>query len=356
MEVCIARRFHEEASERVTKLSTALPAQLAAAVASLMENVPRAALARRAGRISAGFRARRPTSETIRDEWDALAYAVSRLPATYAAAATVLERLSEERPDFAPRRILDLGCGLGAASFAAFEAWPGIESAVLLDRSREFLSLARRLTRASDQASGHEALAGARFVEADLARLPADVEGPFDLALVGYALTELPDSALLPAIEAIWARVGGALALIEPGTPRDHARLMAVRERLADLGAAILLPCPHARPCPLQAPDWCHFSARLPRSRDHKLLKGAEAPFEDEKFSCLVVSRSAASSAGGARVIAPPRARKHGTILKLCSESGICETTALKRDKARYERIRRTFWGDRLDAPAEETE
>jgi ribosomal protein RSM22 (predicted rRNA methylase) len=336
----------------VTKLSTALPAELAAALAGLMENQSRKELQDRARRISAGFRARKSTLETVRDETDALAYALTRLPATYAATATVLGRLSEEAGDFAPKRILDLGCGLGAASFAALEIWPKIESAVLLDRSREFLTLARRLTKTS----GHAALASAEMVEADIARPPPEPM-PFDLVIVSYALTELPDDALTTVINDIWRRVGGALALIEPGTPRDYQRLMAARTRLAALGARILSPCPHERPCPLPAPDWCHFSTRLPRSRDHKLLKNADAPFEDEKFSYLVVSRDGLGrDKDAARIIAPPRVLKHGIDLKLCDKNGIGETTMAKRDKPRYDRIRKSVWGDSIDIPAEDTE
>ena len=42
----------------------------------------------------------------------------------------------------------------------------------------------------------------------------------------------------------------------------------------------------------LQPPDWCHFTQRLPRSRAHKQIKGAELPFEDEKFSYVALTRA----------------------------------------------------------------
>lgn len=94
----------------------------------------------------------------------------------------------------------------------------------------------------------------------------------------------------------------------------------------------------------------------LPRSRDHRPLKEAEAPFEDEKFCYLIAARNAPAQAAGARVLAPPLARKHGAGLKLCVKTGISETSILKRDKAEYQRIRRTVWGDRIVAPAKETQ
>jgi hypothetical protein len=38
--------------------------------------------------------------------------------------------------------------------------------------------------------------------------------------------------------------------------------------------------------------DWCHFATRLARSRTHRLAKGAERGFEDEKFAYAVLTRS----------------------------------------------------------------
>ena len=42
----------------------------------------------------------------------------------------------------------------------------------------------------------------------------------------------------------------------------------------------------------LLAPDWCHFTQRLPRSRAHKQIKEADVPFEDEKFSYVALTRA----------------------------------------------------------------
>ena len=49
------------------------------------------------------------------------------------------------------------------------------------------------------------------------------------------------------------------------------------------------------------APDWCHFTQRLPRSRAHKQIKGAELPFEDEKFSYVALTRAPAARASRPR-------------------------------------------------------
>ncbi|WP_036282454.1 small ribosomal subunit Rsm22 family protein [Methylocystis sp. ATCC 49242] len=327
--------------------SPALPAGLAAAISAQLERRPRGALAESAQRLSESYRARKPTADAIRDVTDALAYALTRMPATYAAVVTALGRLQKEQPAFAPQSLLDVGCGLGAASYAATQVWPEIESVEMLDRSRAFLALAAALA----AESGPVQVATARVAEADIARL-SEAASAHDLVAVAYALTELPDADLPRIAAALWGRTRGALVIVEPGTPRDHARLMGVRARLIELGATILAPCPHAAPCPLQAPDWCHFSVRLPRSRDHKLLKGADAPFEDEKFSWLIAGRTGAPAP--ARLIAPPRAGKPGISTRVCGRNGIRETFTPKRDKARYERVRKKNWGDPIDALPED--
>ncbi|WP_424363033.1 small ribosomal subunit Rsm22 family protein [Methylocystis parvus] len=322
---------------------SALPAGLAAAIAAQLERRPRKALAESAQRLSESYRARKPTTDAIRDETDALAYALTRMPATHAAVAAALERLAEEQPDFAPKSLLDVGCGLGAAAYAATAVWPGIGPVEMVDRSRAFLTLAGTLA----AGSGVSPVAGATVTTADITRLPGTVEKA-DLVVLAYALTEIADADLAPLADALWARTDAALVLVEPGTPRDHERLMRLRACLIERGAAILAPCPHARPCPLAPPDWCHFSVRLPRSREHKLLKGADAPFEDEKFSYLVAARAGVGAA--ARILAPARRGKAGLTLKLCETRGIREIFLPKRDKARYEENRRKDWGDALAA------
>lgn len=322
-------------------VSPALPAALSAALASRLDGRGRQELKARAQRLSEAYRARQPTAGTIRDEDDALAYALTRLPATYAATIAVLGRLHLEQPDLTPLSLLDAGSGTGAAAWAACAVWPELAQVTMLDRSRAFLALAGALA----AGSGAAPLNAADFVNADLTRLPATLAGG-DLVIAAYALTELAETALPAVAEALWERVlsTGALVLVEPGTPRDHARLMAVRDRLITLGARIVAPCPHQTACPVAGDDWCHFSVRLPRSRDHMFLKEGVVPFEDEKFSYIVARRVGAPATG--RIIAPLRLAKPGVTARLCEPAGINETFTPRRDKPAYDMMRRKDWGD----------
>jgi ribosomal protein RSM22 (predicted rRNA methylase) len=96
----------------------------------------------------------------------------------------------------------------------------------------------------------------------------------------------------------------------------------------------------------MRADDWCHFSQRLPRSRDHMLLKDASVPFEDERYSYVVVTREKA--ANGARILAPPLETKPGLTFKLCDEIGLRAQFVASRDKDEFKRVRKLEWGDRF--------
>jgi ribosomal protein RSM22 (predicted rRNA methylase) len=317
-----------------------MPAALRAALQRELEGVSRKDLAVRAGRTSQAYRAGRGSGEVIGGREDALAYALVRLPATYAACAAVFEEARRMAPGFAPERLLDAGVGPGAASWAAAEAWPGLASATWLDASAPFLDLAARLA-----AEGPRALRAAQVQRADLA---AGGTWPrAELVVASYALAELRPQAQGRVVADLWEACTGVLALVEPGTTAGFLRILAARDALIAAGAEILAPCPHAAACPLAAPDWCHFSVRLPRSRDHLAIKGAEVPFEDEKFAYLIAARPGIGGAArSARVLAPPRVSKGATVFKLCGAQGLEARTVARRDKAAHAQARRLGWGD----------
>jgi ribosomal protein RSM22 (predicted rRNA methylase) len=316
-------------------VSPDLPPALRAAIAREAAGASRRDLAGRTAATTATYRAGGASAAAIRGPEDALAYALARMPATYAACAAVFAEAQRMAPGFAPARLLDAGCGPGTGSWAAREAWPGLTDIAWLDASAPFLALAERL------AAGELI---ARAERGDLATAPLAVA---DLVLASYALAEIAPARQAAVVERLWGATAGLLALVEPGTPAGHGRLLTARQVLIEGGAAILAPCPHHAACPLAAPDWCHFSVRLPRSRDHRLAKAADAPFEDEKFAYLLAARPTVTAEPRTpRVLARPRAAKPGITLKLCTESGLETRFVARRDKAAHAAARRLDWGD----------
>lgn len=103
-----------------------LPAELKAALEAKLQGFSRADAASRAALISKTYRDG-GGSTAIRSEADALAYALSRMPATYAAVTASLAAMREMMPGFAPASLLDVGAGPGTATWAAAEAFPSLE-------------------------------------------------------------------------------------------------------------------------------------------------------------------------------------------------------------------------------------
>ncbi|MBR0757298.1 SAM-dependent methyltransferase [Bradyrhizobium jicamae] len=315
-----------------------LPAELRAALNSKLEGLSRNDAAARATAISETYRAGGGSGGTIRSETDALAYALARMPATYAAVVASLNALSEIRPDFAPTSLLDVGAGPGTASWAAAEAFASLQDFTLLDANEALRTLALDLTRRSHRLRG---------LSYDLghARTYVAHADAADLVIASYVINELSDDERIALTDAMWAKTKDTLLVVEPGTPAGYQRIISLRARLIAAGAHVAAPCPHDGTCPLVAPDWCHFSQRLQRSRAHKQVKGADAPFEDERFAYVALTRAPIAQRRS-RVLAQPDVGKVEISAKLCSADGVAVTKVPRRDKSRYASARRWRWGD----------
>lgn len=315
---------------------TALPAWIAAALQSKLENVSRNDLRDRAQAISHAYRAGL-SSEIIRSELDALAYAIVRLPATYAAVHAALAHTVDMVPEFKPQSILDIGCGPGTAAWAGLDIWPSITKATLVDRNPRLLDLAREL--------GRSRPAGIDFIQGEMAKSVATSPSA-DVVMASYALTEIPSAAINGILSALWDRAQKMLVIVEPGTVTGFQRILTYRDALLAQGARIIAPCSHESLCPLANNErWCHFGVRLPRSRDHLIVKDAEVPFEDEKYSYLVAGKDIGGP-WGHRVLATPRVNKAAVTLTLCAPERTEERIVERRQKDAYRAAKRLDWGD----------
>ena len=320
-------------------ISPSLPAALKAALDAKLHGLSRSDAAVRAALISQTYRDG-GGSGTIRTEADALAYALARMPATYAAVTACLSALLDVRPAFAPQSLLDVGAGPGTASFAAAEAFASLQSFALLDRNSALRALASELARESVRLSKLNYTAGE-------ARTTLAQAGLADLVIASYVIGELSETERDELTALAWSKTADTLLFVEPGTPAGYARIMAARTRLIASGAHVAAPCPHDSSCPLTPPDWCHFAQRLARSRAHKEIKGAELPFEDEKFSYVIVARAPAPKRL-TRVLAEPAVGKVEVAAKLCTARGVTLAKVPRRDKSAYAAARHWRWGDGL--------
>jgi ribosomal protein RSM22 (predicted rRNA methylase) len=314
-----------------------LPAELRAALDARLQGFSRSDAAARAASMSRTYRDG-GGSTAIRSETDALAYALARMPATYAAVTASLNALREIAPRFAPNSLLDVGAGPGTASWAAAEAFSSLQSFALLDANRALRALALDLAGSSTR------LRDVNYRHGEARAALADAEAA-DLVIASYMIGEIGDTERRTLIELIWTKTRDTLLMVEPGTPSGYGRIIAAREQLIASGAHVAAPCPHDGKCPLSTPDWCHFTQRLPRSRAHKQIKDAELPFEDEKFSYVALTRAPVSR-HPARVLAQPVVTKIEVTAKLCTAEGLAVAKMPHRAKAVYARARRWRWGD----------
>jgi ribosomal protein RSM22 (predicted rRNA methylase) len=328
-----------------------LPRELAEGVERLLAGVSARDLNRASSGLSAKYRQKQERRAPVaRSQAEILAYAATRLPATFAAISAVLHEIKRLRPDWRPRTLLDLGTGPGPGLWGAAATWPSLERAVAVDAEEGMLALGRDLAGAAP----HAAVRAARWARADVADPPPD--GPYDLVLLAYVLGELDaagrDRAVDHAANAT-AEPAGLTVVVEPGTPEGYARVLRARERLLGRGGTVVAPCPHDGPCPLAGSDWCHFAVRLPRTAAHRAAKHADLGYEDEKFSYVAVARPSGEQDQDpqhtwTRVLRHPQSRPRLVTLELCTPGGLRSAVVTRSDRERFRLARKVPWGARF--------
>lgn len=289
------------------------PQALSLALEALVTGQDSARLERDARTISENYRLRTGTgSRLLTKESEAAAYAAARMPATFAAAQAALkESLAAANLGMKIRSVVDCGAGTGAATWAAAQLL-NLERVTCLEREEAMRAVGSRLMR--EGGMPHAVWTGCDLT--DSAPLPKG-----DLVIEGYMLGELREDMRLPVAEKLWQAAERMLVLIEPGTPQGFANLAAVRARLTALGAHVAAPCPAGSTvCPMAGEDWCHFAVRVQRTKLHKALKGGDAPYEDEKFCYLALTREKPEAACSARVLRHPLIAPGRITLTLCED------------------------------------
>ena len=321
-----------------------VPAALREGIERAVTGIPLADLQRAAQRLSVRYRAERVDgAAAIGDDLAARAYLATRLSATYAATREAFAAVARQLPGFAPDALADFGAGPGTVLWAAADCWPDLARAVLVERNSLMRAWGERLI------AGHQAGVAVAWRAADIADDMTDLQAA-DLVTASYVLGEVAPDRRARLVERLWALTAGVAVFVEPGTPAGWERILAARSSLIAAGAQIVAPCPHARSCPLTPPDWCHFAARLSRSRMHRLAKGGEVPWEDEKFIYIAAARTPAQPFAG-RVVARPRLGSGKVRLKVCDKGGgVTERLVTRRENAAFAVARRAGWGEALPA------
>jgi ribosomal protein RSM22 (predicted rRNA methylase) len=273
---------------------------------------------------------------------DRSAYLAARMPATYAVCWHVLQELHKRAPQESIRSLLDLGAGPGTASWAAVEVFSTIERCSLMEQDGELIAIGKRLM--SD--SGHPALQQSAWKMCHL-----EGSSPWtqhDITICSYALGEIPQKDSMSVIDSCWDACNKFCIFIEPGTPEGFATILRARDQLINRRAYMIAPCPHMNDCPMNAPRWCHFAARVGRSFLHAYTKEASVGFEDEKYSYVIFSKTPIDLPYG-RIISTPLKRSGHVSLHLCAKGGEESRVVSKRTKDAYKQARKLEWGESLE-------
>ena len=347
-----------------------LPANLRSALDELFEQTNPSELEKASNRLTRRYRDEVLDGKMhISDKNAALGYIAARFPATYGAVYSALDEVADICPSFLPSSQLDVGAGPGTAVFAASRIFPSLKKATLVEQSNDIIAIGKQLfSRLNDEeepeisaGQSDELARGAssendcqttfstNWQKADISALSGEKLPDADLVTASYVLDELQEKTQDFLVDRLWEKTAGVLLLVEPGTPAGFKRLMRQRQRLLEQSAHILAPCPHEFACPVQSPDWCHFSVRVERSRMHKLAKQAVVPFEDEKYCYLAVTEKK-PDVQYCRILSRPQ-RSSGRInISLCLPNGEKDTEiSTKKNKKLYSLMRRLEWGSRVE-------
>jgi len=267
---------------------------------------------------------------------EVLAYAAVRMPATYGAVSSALEHtLACYSETFTT--VLDVGAGTGAASWAISELVGTPLDITCLEREPAMISLGSGLMQADKR------MARTKWIRHDLAS--SSVTQHADVVIASYALNELDEANRARVLQELWNCADKLLLIIEPGTPVGFGQLRKARETLIGLNGYVAAPCSHNKKCRLVEDDWCHFTCRVSRSKLHKLLKGGDVPYEDEKYAFLAVSKTPVQPAPS-RILRHPLKEAGKITLKLCRPEGIIEKAVTKKHGELFKLARKASGGE----------
>ncbi len=252
------------------------------------------------------------------------AYVFTRFPATYNACLKLLARHCATLPITS---ILDWGCGVGTASLAL---------------SQFFKDLEYCLVEQDPHAKAYAAQFLKYFFPKNVIRTtPLQA---VDLSVFSYSLGEV--KLWQKILDEVWPKTK-YLLIIEPGTPMHFQRLLQMRDYLLAKGAQLWGPCCHAKACPLEEGDWCHFAVNVARSKEHRSLKNAERGFEQEAYSYLFLAHQTEAVDFG-RIVALPRLHGGHVNLKICTQHGEIITPTITRSAQSYKQLKKRHWGDSI--------
>ena len=291
-----------------------------------------------ASKLSEKYMYQERTGDTLLNaEIEALAYSIMRMPATYGAVYTALKH-TLERMDGNIQSVVDIGAGTGAATWAISELLD-TKDIQCFEREQVMLELGKSFM------SQNPNLKDVSWKYMDIVEDDLDVKA--DLVVTSYMLNEIKPEERENVINKLMKSSNHIILIIEPGTPAGFKNIREVQKIAIENGFHIIAPCTFQGVCPLPDEDWCHSIVRMERTKVHKLLKNADLPYEDEKFSYIAISKEKYDNSG-IRILRHPMIEKGKITLKVCHNGEIEDMIVTKKDKELFKMVKKKKCGDMI--------
>jgi ribosomal protein RSM22 (predicted rRNA methylase) len=270
------------------------------------------------------------------------------VPATYAQIAGALYQIKKTMPEWEPESVLDLGSGPGTALWAAKEVWPSLKKATAIDNDGSFLSVSRELFHRSDLELEVE-------WEGDSLRSDfGSKNNKYDVVILANVLNELTEEERIKVVDRAFTQCSKVLVIIEPGTP---AGAQIITDIYTSFTNKNFLLAPFINNTFVDTKNfWLHFPQRFIRPefqrriRQHMRVSSLMASdWEETKYSYITFSKYPAELNAWGRVVAPIKKQKAWFDLTVLTAKGIEKLQVFKRNKEKYNLVRKLRWGDVIE-------
>lgn len=274
----------------------------------------------------------------VTKQTEAIAYAISRMPATYCVVYSILSKILKNN-NFNIKTVFDVGAGTGSATWA-INSLIETQQITCLEREKVMRDIGSRLMKECESFKKTE------WKEFDITK--DEINQTSDLVVTSYVINELKPEDRRNAIKKMWNATNQILLIIEPGTPEGFKHIFEARNILLAENAEIISPCPHNEKCPINPEtDWCSFYVRVSRNSIQRQAKNGKLGYEDEKFSYIAVSKTPIKQENSI-ILRHPQIAKGYVKVKLCTKNGIEEKRYSKKDKEMYKKVRKLDAGDTI--------
>lgn len=314
-----------------------LPIQIKKYIEDELNSIDKSNLYDNAKAISMNYRTNEGKGKRLlKNKDEAIAYAISRMPATYGAVYNSLKS-SLEIYNPSIKTIADIGAGTGSATIAVNELLD-VDKIECFEREDSMQKVGKIIFEHYNNLSEK-----VNWNKLDICS--DEITDKYDLVVTSYMLNEISDEQKDEIIEKLWKISKKILLIVEPGTMQGYRNIINAKKKLIDLGANIIAPCRNNE-CRLPKDDWCSFSCRVQRTKVHRELKDGNVPYEDEKYMYIAVSKEEVSKDNRIRILRHPMIHSGFVKLKVCDEEEINEITISKKDKEKFKIARKSKAGD----------